>query len=116
MHYLLKSRKNQVIYLGQEIAFDDLKDACRIHKPDYIFTLVNEPFPRISVQQYVDNLTSEFPECRILLSGYQIAMLDLQMPTNVSVLSSLGDTIQYIDEMKARSFRRSVAGSNISDN
>ena len=116
MHFLLKSRKNQVIYLGQEIAFDDLKDACRIHKPDYIFTLINEPFPRISVQQYVDNLTSEFPQCRVLLSGYQIAMLDLEMPANVSVLSSLDDTIRYIDEMKVTTLRRAVAGSNISDN
>ncbi|MEL7120513.1 MAG: MerR family transcriptional regulator, partial [Bacteroidota bacterium] len=35
MHYLLKARRNQVIYLGQDISIIDLKDACKIHQPDF---------------------------------------------------------------------------------
>ena len=100
MHYLLKARRHQVIYLGQEIAFEDLRDACCIHKPDYIFTLINEPFPKISVQQYLENISNHLPSCRILMSGYQVVTKELKIPNNVIILRSLDDTVRYIDELK----------------
>ena len=33
-HYLLKSRCNHAIYIGQDITLAELKDACNIHHPD----------------------------------------------------------------------------------
>ena len=100
MHYLLKARRHQVLYLGQEIAFEDLRDACCVHKPDYIFTLINEPFAKISVQKYVENIANQFQNCKILLSGYQVVTKELTIPANVAILRSLDDTVRYIDELK----------------
>ena len=100
MHYLLKARHHQVIYLGQEISFEDLRDACCVHKPDYIFTLINEPFPKISVQQYLENIANHLPNCHILMSGYQVVTKELKVPANVIILRSLDDTVRYIDELK----------------
>jgi MerR family transcriptional regulator, light-induced transcriptional regulator len=118
MHYLLKSRNYRVIYLGQDISFDDLKDACVIHKPDYIFSFINEPFARQTTQQYVDSISQHFCNCscRILLTGYQVVVKQLCVPSNVTILNSFDETIQYLDSIKpALSRRASSNGSHMAD-
>jgi MerR family transcriptional regulator, light-induced transcriptional regulator len=100
MHYLLKARGHKVIYLGTDISFEDLRDACCIHKPDYIFTLINEPFAKISVQKYLDTISSHCQNCQILLSGYQVIAKELIVNTNITILRSLDDTVRHIDEIK----------------
>ncbi len=97
MHYLLKSRGNWVIYLGQNIAVGDLFDACNIHKPDFIFTMITESFSMHPVQKYIDELSRSFKDCQILLSGYQVVTQNVQSTGNITVLSSLNETISFLN-------------------
>lgn len=106
MHYMLKVRRHHIIYLGLDISLDDLKDCCTVHKPDYIFTLINEPFGRISIQDYLNYLSSSFSESQVLVSGYQVVTKDLKLPSNVTILRSLDDTIEYIDSVSSPHSRR----------
>jgi DNA-binding transcriptional MerR regulator len=99
MYYLLKSRKYQVIYVGQNISIDDLKDVYQIHKPDYLFTMITETFSRQPVQQYVDMVTKALPTTQILLSGYQVVAQKVVTPENAQVLKSLEQTVQFLDEI-----------------
>jgi MerR family transcriptional regulator, light-induced transcriptional regulator len=108
MHYLLKARSYQVIYLGTDISFEDLRDACSVHKPDYIFTLINEPFAKLSVQQYLDTVGGYFQNCQILLSGYQVVAKELKVAHNITILRSLDETVRHIDEIKMHYFNRIV--------
>jgi MerR family transcriptional regulator, light-induced transcriptional regulator len=108
MHYLLKARRYQVIYLGQEISLDDLKDACQIHKPDYVFTLINEPLVKLSIQQYVDALAKDCQNAQILLSGYQVVAKGMDLLPNITILQSLDDTINYLDTIKVTALQRAV--------
>lgn len=100
MHYLLKSRKNQVVYIGQEISVRDLQDAYHIHKPDYIFTMITETFAKESVQVYINKLAVAFPDCHLLFSGYQVVAQDVMDMENVSILRSLDQTIDFLKEAK----------------
>jgi MerR family transcriptional regulator, light-induced transcriptional regulator len=109
MHYIVKSRRHQVIYLGQDISLDDLRDACTVHRPDYLFTLINEPFYKMTVQQYVDKLSVQFSETTILLSGYQVLAKEFDLPHNCQLLNSLDDTIEFIDQLRFAIPRRSVS-------
>jgi len=97
MHYLLKSRHNHVIYLGQDISLADLKDAYKIQQPDYIFTMVTETFSREPVQEYIDKLAENFPETTILLSGYQVVAQKVDPPNQVTILRSLDQTMRFLD-------------------
>ncbi len=103
MHYLLKSRQNHVVYLGQQINLGDLRDACNIHKPDYIFTMITESFSKESVQDYVDKLAENFPDCQLLLSGYQVVAQNVMPPENVSILKGLMQTIDFLNSIKSSS-------------
>lgn len=99
MHYLLKSRKNHVIYIGQDISLSDLKDAHKIHKPDYIFTMITETFGKEPVQSYVDRMAEFFPDTELLLSGYQVVAQDVTLPPNARILMSLHETIDFLDNL-----------------
>ena len=102
MHYLLKSRRNRVIYIGQDITLADLKDACNIHNPDYIFTMITETFAKEPVQQYVDRLAANFKDSHILLSGYQVVAQDVFPPDNMSILRSLDQALFFLDQLKEK--------------
>lgn len=100
MHYLLKSRKNHVIYIGQDISLSDLQDAHKIHKPDYIFTMITETFAKEPVQSYVDRMAEYFGDTEILLSGYQVVAQEVKLPQNARILRSLDQTIDFLDKLK----------------
>ncbi len=99
MHYLLKSRKNHVIYIGQDISLSDLQDAHKIHKPDYIFTMITETFAKEPVQSYIDRMAQYFGDTELLLSGYQVVAQDVKLPTNARILRSLDQTISFLDNL-----------------
>ena len=96
MHYLLKSRGNHVAYIGQDITLADLKDACTIYQPDYIFTMITETFSKEPLQQYVDRLSENFQDCTILLSGYQVVAQKVEQSDNVEILKSLDQTMEFL--------------------
>jgi len=100
MCYLLKARGNRVFYLGQDITIPDLKDACDIQQPHYIFTMITETFARESVQQYIDRLATTFPGVQILLSGYQVVAQEVHPPANVTILKSLDQTMYFLSQLE----------------
>lgn len=97
MQYLLKKRGFQVINLGANLALIDLKDACHIHHPDYVFTVLSETFNREPVQRYLENLRDAAPGSKLLLTGYLVASQSVKTPENVTILSSIDDTIEFLD-------------------
>lgn len=97
LYYLIKIRKHHVIYLGQDIVFNDLRDAFRIHKPDYVFTFLNESPQKMPVQTYVHQLAEIFEHSKVLISGFQVVSIDLQPPPNVYLMKSLHDTLRLLE-------------------
>jgi len=97
IQYMLKSRKINVVNIGQNISFDDLRDACQITKPDYIFTIINEARPRMSTEDYVKKIADFFSHITVLVSGYQVIQHDIKSTRNFVVLKSLEEVLQYIE-------------------
>jgi len=99
LSYLLQSRGFKVIYLGQNVTVNDLKDACVIKQPDYLFTMITESYTNQSVDGYIHQLSTNFPDCGILLSGYQIAAQNIRPAGNVTPLPSLDGTLEYLSTL-----------------
>ena len=106
MHYLIKCRGNQVIYLGQNISTNDLHDAYQIAKPNYIFTMITETYANKPVQQYVNQLSDSFPEANILLSGYQIVAQDVESTKNITVIKSLFEAMEVLNNLKKKGCKK----------
>lgn len=97
MHYLLRSRRQKVVYLGPNTSLADLRDACQPFRPDYVFTILQEPLARQSVQSYLDNAAQAITTGRLLLSGAQLFVNPIKLPSNSQVLGGLPDALQFLD-------------------
>jgi len=100
MHYLLKARRFKVVYLGKNVSLLDLQDAYGICKPNYIFTMITETYSKRPVQNYVNELSNQFPETKILLSGYQVVAQNVPSTDSVSIFPNLTELVNFVDEIK----------------
>jgi DNA-binding transcriptional MerR regulator len=98
--YLIKARGNQIIYLGQSMPLEDLYEAYRIHKPDYLLTILTSVPEPEHVQAYVDTISEKFKDVTILLSGYQVVGQDVKAPSNVNIITHYRYLIDFIEEHK----------------
>ena len=91
LHFLLKDMEINVINLGSNIPLIDVLEGQRIFKPDYIFTMFNDSFSQSPLQPYLNELSRHLASSKILISGYQTAIQNIELPENVSLLRSIMD-------------------------
>jgi DNA-binding transcriptional MerR regulator len=94
--YVLKKEGHQVLYLGQNMPFTELKAAYTVYKPHYLLSILTT-FPKMDdIQQYVDDLSANFSKATILLSGFGILHSDPSIPANVHVIRALNELREYL--------------------
>jgi DNA-binding transcriptional MerR regulator len=101
MQYLLRTRGFKVVYLGANTSLNDIRDISHTLKPSYIFTILQEPLPRQSIQNYVDTASRSVNGSELLLTGAQLFINPVKLPQNAKVLNGLPDTLQFLDSLPA---------------
>ncbi|WP_421875387.1 MerR family transcriptional regulator [Marinoscillum sp.] len=96
--YIIKSRNNKTVYLGQSLPFMDLSAVHDIHEPDYILSVLTTVPGPSEIQAYVDRLASSFSGTQILLTGFQVIGQDVECPENVTIFTRLEQLIQFVEE------------------
>lgn len=96
--YIIKARKNKVLYFGQNLPFEDLKSIYNHHKPDYILTIFTTKPPANQVDDYVEKLAETFSEAKILLSGYQVIGKNFKNIDNIRMFTRIDHIIQFVEE------------------
>ena len=96
--YIIKSRKNKVIYIGQSTPFDDIIKIYNQVKPDYLLTVLTTYPQPCQVQPYLNKLSQTFHNSQILISGRQLLSEDLETGKNMVLLSKLEDLVQFFEE------------------
>lgn len=96
--YVIKARRNKVIYFGQNLPFEDLKSIYDIHKPDFILTIITTSPPAHQVESYISKLSKTFSSTQILLSGYQVIGQGIKTHQNVSVFTRIDHIIQFVED------------------
>ncbi|MAE85792.1 MAG: helix-turn-helix-type transcriptional regulator [Flammeovirgaceae bacterium] len=96
--YIIKSRNNRTVYLGQSLPFMDLSAVYDIHQSDYILSVITTTPGPSEIQAYVDRLAASFPNAHILLTGFQVVGQDVEAPDNVTIFTRLDQLIQFVEE------------------
>ena len=89
--YLLKSRGEKVVYLGQSVPFEDLKQVVKIHDPDFLLTSFISPLALDDYKDYVNKLNTNFPSLSVLLTGAYALGNKIENLENVHVLTNMDD-------------------------
>jgi MerR family transcriptional regulator, light-induced transcriptional regulator len=92
--YILRSRGNRVIYLGQNVPDDDLPSIYDTYKPDYFVTILTVVPQKETVQGYLTRLGKSFPRSRFLVSGMATESVK-STPDNVILLKKASELLQY---------------------
>jgi DNA-binding transcriptional MerR regulator len=96
LHFLLKDAGINVINLGTGIPLIDVLEGQRISKAEFIFTIFNDSFSDSPLQPYLNELSKHAEDSTILISGYQTAIQNINVPYNVKVLKSLSDVKSFV--------------------
>jgi DNA-binding transcriptional MerR regulator len=106
VHYLLRSYGQRVVYIGSDTALRDLRELCHSLHPQFVFTILQEPLSRQSVQSYVDYAASSINGSQLLLTGAQLFVAPVQLPPNAAILNGLPDMLQFLDNLKIKTTKR----------
>lgn len=98
-NYIIKSRNHQVVYLGQNLPFVDLEIVYYIHRPDFLVTVITNGLEKTELENYLNLLTTTFPETKVLISGQQVISHDLNFPANIQVFPRKDLFIEFIEEL-----------------
>ena len=101
-HFLLKTRGNQVVYLGQSLPFEDVQMAYDVHKPKYIFTIMTSLPKKRNAQQFVNRLSESFPNSTILISGYRAIHTPMEIPENLILIKKIEDLLSFLESHPVR--------------
>lgn len=96
--YIIRNRGHRVIYLGQNVPFGDLKDFNDTYKPDFVFTAITNPLPNFTLEQFIENLKSDFPESKLYVTGYSVLNSNLKSDTQLRVISDFKEMIRLVSE------------------
>lgn len=100
--YVIRSRQNKSVYLGQSLPLQDLVSVCEIHKPDYILSVLTAVPGADQVQKYVDKLSHLFPHSTILLTGYQVIGQDISAPGNVIIFNRFDEILRFVEDKSTK--------------
>jgi MerR family transcriptional regulator, light-induced transcriptional regulator len=70
-HFIVRKAGYRTFYLGQHLPYNDLKQICEIHKPNYLITCVSVLQKAGNLKEYFAKLVQEFPKATLLISGQQ---------------------------------------------
>lgn len=102
-NYLIRSKGNKVIYLGQNMPFQDLSLVYKVYEPDYLLTILTSRDRAKNATEYLTALSEKFPHSSILVSGNQVIGQDLDLPENVVQIANPLNLLRFIEEHQAQS-------------
>lgn len=90
-HYLLKANGKQIVYLGQNVPYEDLKKVCEICDPDAMLTFMVMPQSKDDITQYLHQLAKDHPQKTLLVSAAKQTLEGIERPKNMHWLTSMTD-------------------------
>jgi DNA-binding transcriptional MerR regulator len=98
-YYLIKKRGHKVVYLGQSVPFDDLVSVTHTKKCDYFFTSFSSTITGIDIIDYLQKLSTTFPEQKVLFSSFDTEAINNLKSKNIFRIKNTNDFIEFIDKI-----------------
>jgi MerR family transcriptional regulator, light-induced transcriptional regulator len=87
-HYIVRKAGFRTYYLGQNVPHEDLVQVVNHHNPDILITSLTSTLELISTETYLKQISKQFSDKKILVSGYQVRELDAHFTENVTIFKA----------------------------
>lgn len=99
-NYVLRCKGHEVVYLGQNLPYEDLAKVFDFYEPNYVFSAVTSAMDGQEVQTFINKLSKSWPDTTIILTGYLIlSNTALVLPNNVKVIKDPSELIGIATEV-----------------
>jgi DNA-binding transcriptional MerR regulator len=98
MNYVLRKRGHIVTYLGAIVPMNSLISVAKLKPADYFVTSVIGSMEQEELDAFVGELSTEFPDKKILLTGQQ-AQTTTKKAKNIKLVPTVEDFIDIIDKL-----------------
>jgi DNA-binding transcriptional MerR regulator len=71
-HFITRKAGYRTFYLGQTVPYGDLLSVYKTHQPDILITSFTSSVSQNSLEQFMNKVATDFPDSKILISGYQV--------------------------------------------
>ena len=96
--YIIQKMGHKVIYLGQMVPYEDLMKIAEAQNPDGFVSFVSSSLAFEETKNHIAELAAQFPDKKILLSGHQFKINEIELPPNAKVITcanQLKEEIQF---------------------
>ncbi|MCF8303741.1 MAG: MerR family transcriptional regulator [Bacteroidales bacterium] len=98
--YKIKKEGHKIIYLGQSVPFDDLKEVVDIQAPQILVTGISSSLSKETYEDYIKRLSNAFPDRSIYVSGYQASEHQIKLPRNVHTITSMDELKEELEKLR----------------
>lgn len=99
LQYILRARSIQTVNIGLGVSTQDVRDACQIVKPEFLFTIINQPPEGMSAKALLKQFSQLAPDAKICVTGYQLAHANLSDVPQIVYLDSLHRAVEYVESL-----------------
>ncbi len=98
-YYIIKSHGHEVLYLGQSLSINYVKDVFKSYQPDYIFSVLTNSMLEEDAQRMLNLFASNFPQNKVLLAGGSIKESDYNQIENIIILNEVPSLLSFLNEL-----------------
>jgi methanogenic corrinoid protein MtbC1 len=96
VHYLLKIRGIEVLYLGADVPVDDLEFVCRIKHPNFLFSHLTSIPPKLNLEKYLTDIRTRIKDTPLVLSGRVSSSYHRKIPSGIAVKHSVEEVLEHL--------------------
>lgn len=96
MHYLLRNRGVQVIYLGANVPVKDMEFLTTLKKPDYLYTHLTSITGNFSLDKFLQTVHKRLPGVPLIVSGQLAQGYKKKHPSNIFFKRSLVAVQEFV--------------------
>ncbi len=97
-HYLLAAAGNHVLYLGQNIPYEDLRGAAGSYEPDYCLTSLTSILIDNDINKVINRIFDNLGDRKLLVSGPMVKADNVNYHSNLIPLVDIESFIRFISE------------------
>ena len=99
MHYLLKCRGINVIYLGCSIPVKDVEYVVRAKKPDYLYCHLTSVGHKFNFENFLADLSKQFPDIPVIISGQLTAGYQKKLHPPIIFKRSFAESLEFVNNL-----------------
>lgn len=99
MHYVLKSKGVNCIYLGSNISITDTEFVTKLKKPDYLYTHLTSCCSKFNFDKFISSLNKKFTNTPVIISGQLTQSYAKKLVPPIYLKKSFSEVMEFVSKL-----------------